>query len=188
MSSKFLARFFVILFLSYIPALNAAEIQKTEALKVAYLYYFSKFISWPEEVQSEMESLNLCAGEVNENIRFQLGTIDGKKVGQKTLHVVYLEPDDDSHYADREDKNESVIERCNILFVSNNMIDWYHERLARVPEHALVVAESESVARRVILLHRSDNKLKFEIDNDIAIQKGLKISSKLLKLSQEKSR
>ncbi|WP_168204200.1 YfiR family protein [Aliikangiella coralliicola] len=172
---------------------TAAE-QKAAAMKVAYLYYFSKFIIWPKDSFANTEHVNLCIGDVNKEVQYQLSTINNKKVKEYKLRVIHIGgiKENFNQEAIKEESSATqesldLLNRCHIIFVSESMSQWFNENSERFPEYSLVVAEDEQVVNSVILLHMRGRKLSFEIDNELAVSKQLKISAKLLKLSRKRS-
>jgi len=160
---------------------------KTAAIKVAYLYYFSKFVTWPESSEFPNEQLNLCTGGVSSAVEFQLSTINGKRVGEKHLNVVYLDILKSQGSASLSEELSSSLSDCKILYVSPGIQTWYLSHYLELPSQILVVSDSEDTPGRVILLHTLNNKLSFEINTEIADAKSLKISSKLLRLSKRRA-
>jgi len=167
-------------------------------LKVAYLYYFSKFISWPSGSIEENHHLNLCVGDVTEKTRSQLSSIMDSRVGLNTLKVVYLDNLVDHKFpakgalltAKQAIGNlnliKSMTKQCHIVFVDEGMSGWFEQHARFFPEYALVVAESLELNNAVIYLYSHNKHLLFEIDNTLALEKNIVISSKLLSLSQER--
>lgn len=166
--------------------------KKTAAIKVAYLYYFSKFISWPESSQFPRDKLNLCTGAVSPDIEFQLSTINEKRVGDKQLNVIILDIQGKSEgkTVNSGEKVESwdLLNKCQILYVGPGLYNWYLSNHLKVPSQTLVVSDTQDTPGRVILLHTLNNKLSFDINTEVANAKSLKISSKLLRLSKKRQR
>lgn len=184
----FLKKLPIVLFLlTFLVGGNAFGLseRKTAAIKVAYLYYFSKFVTWPDNTVFDEGKLNLCTGSNTQEVEFQLSTIDGKKVGDNLLRIVYVNESID--LAEPDEVESEKLATCHILYVSAGLVTKYKLLQKKIPAYTLIVSESESVSNNVILLHTLNNKLSFEIDQALAEEKSLKISSKLLRLSKRRN-
>ena len=165
-------------------ASSAYAVDKTPALKVAYMYYFSKFVNWPEESFSFTRNINLCIGDASEEIKFQLSTIDKKRVGVKRLNIIYLEKPKEA--GEHEYLISTGENSCHLLYINQNMEYWYQSNEERLPGYTLTISDDAKINNSVITLHKLENRVTFEIDSALAEEKELKISSKLLKLSRKR--
>ncbi len=143
-------------------------------VKAAFLHNFAKFVEWPAESFSDNSSpITLCIlGE--DPFGDALETIRGKAVkGRKLVIKQSLRIED--------------LGQCHMLFISssekNRLIHVLD--LVKTP-NVLTVGDMESFAWHggIVNLVKKANKIKFEINVDSAIEAGLKISSKLLKLAK----
>ena len=147
------------------------EAQRTEyRIKTAFLYNFSRFVSWPEAVLQDRSKFSLCTlggtlfGE-------QLDTLTGKTVHGKTLVVK------------RFDRPEDILD-CQLVFIGQS--DELGETLWILKERpVLTVSDAAAFTEKggMIQFKVIDNKIRFRINVDAARAAGLTISSKLLSLA-----
>lgn len=156
-----------------------AKDQSIFALRSAYLFYFSHFISWPEDAEFDNNNLNLCALTDSKNDRFQLKTIENKTAGTHTLKIVFL---DDENFS-----TEKRIDTCQILYISEEHSNWLKNNTSRIGKHTLLITEGQTSSPGFIHLYTENSKLKFEIDNRKLIDLNFKASSKLLRLSRKRA-
>lgn len=138
-------------------------------IKAGYLYNFTKFISWPED---NSETFNLCI----------LGTdpfgdlIDPIEQRSAFEHPIRLHRlNDASAFASGNPP------RCHILFVSAAV-----KSIPKLQDRTLTVGESLDFARRggMIGFINKDGKIKLQINLATVRQSALKISAKLLEVSE----
>jgi hypothetical protein len=151
----------------------AEEHQTTEyRVKLAFLYNFSRFITWPEQASLDDGKFNLCIlggdpfGEL-------LDALAGKSVQNNLLEIKRLDNLDQSHI-------------CQIIFVSQtgaSDIENIMSTLKDLP--ALTVSDIEGFTAHggIIQFKLVDNKVRFNININAANHAGLTISSKLLSLA-----
>ena len=150
---------------------TADEAQRTEyRIKTAFLYNFSRFVSWPEAVLRGSSEFFLCTlgstllGE-------QLDTLAGKTVHGKTLVVKRLDSPED-------------ILGCQLVFIGQSYE--LSETLWILKERpVLTVSDAAAFTEKggMIQFKVVDNKIRFRINVDAARAAGLTISSKLLSLA-----
>ena len=161
--------------------------KKTAAIKVAYLYYFSKFVTWPQTVNFNDQQINLCTGNVSEDVAFQLSTVHGKNVAGNKLNVVYIRTEDLKTGNVSSSKTELLLNECHIIYVNARFAGWFNAHSQQAAQHALIVSDSELLGGIDIFLFTQKNKLSFEINDTAVERKGLKISSKLMRLSKRRN-
>jgi hypothetical protein len=159
--------------LSFGGVFSYADTGEEYAVKAAFVLNFAKFTQWPEDSFASPDSFSLCViGDNSVKRGFQ--TIDGKKAGNRSLHVNFLAEIDD-------------LDRCNMLFVGG---DVDRVSLLRIfasvkGEHVLTIGEMKNFASDggVINFISKNKKLRFEINRETADQQKIKISSRLLNLA-----
>lgn len=153
-----------------VPAQEADE----QLLKVAFIYNFAKFTTWPDTVFSDSSApVVLCVVGKHE-LGDAFDTVQGKAVGGRTVSVKYL-----SSYRSKD--------QCHVVFVATSE----KSKLAKIvttgkETHALTVSDMDGFAEGggiIRMVRGSDDKIRFEINADAAEESGLKLSSKLLKLA-----
>ncbi len=153
---------------------QSQEISEYE-IKAAFLYNFAKFVEWPDELFLDPDAPfvfgvlgNEAFGQVLEQ------TIGGKYIQGRRLEI------------DRFQQCEEI-EYCHILFIAlsgNECIEEIVEKVNRLG--VLTVGDMEGFAERggVVNFFMKENKVRLCINPDAAEQANLKISSKLLNVSQ----
>ena len=146
---------------------------KTEQdIKVAYLFNFMKFITWPSDENSD--SFNLCIlGEdpVNEKLK----QLDGRSIHKQQLDVVYLiKPDANYH--------------CHVVFVgesekkfARDIVNFY----SHTPTLTISSMENFTLNGGMIGFITLGNIIRFNINLKQARETQLSISSKLLELANQ---
>jgi len=144
-------------------------------VKAAFLYNFAKFVEWPTEAfPATNTAIILCIlGEDPFGIDLEQA-VKGKTANGKELTI-------------RRIKEVQELKICHILFISSSE----KKRLSQILEvtknsSILTVGEMDRFAKLggIINFVIEENKVRFEINVDVAEQAGLKINSKLLKLAR----
>ncbi len=140
-------------------------------LKAAFLYNFTLFTEWPDEVGTPLVLCTLGADPFGR----ELDALHGKTVGTRTLAL------------QRKAAGESV-KGCHVVFIAAASIGG----LARVLDElrglpVLTVADSPGAAARGVALNMSlaSNRVAFEANLQAARSARLVLSSKLLRLATE---
>lgn len=148
--------------------------ERESLIKAAFLYNFAKFTDWPEDAfAGDIAELSMCVlgddpfGET-------LNSIEGKSIQGRPLRTLHL------------DSPEQVAQ-CHLLFIAASE----QEQLAHVLEAVgsapvLTVAELPDFAQAggIIKLKTVDNKVRFEINVEVATRVGLHLSPRLLRLAE----
>lgn len=150
--------------------------QSIQALRGAYLYYFSHFIEWPKNTAFLEGAFDLCALSDDSGDRYQLYTINGKNVGDAKLRITLLDV-----------REEVEFKKCHMLFVADSHSKWLAKHAERLASQTLLVTEGSLKQRGLVHLFIENQKLKFTIDQKKMKARGFKASSKLLRLSRRSS-
>ena len=142
-------------------------------IKAAFLYNFAKFVEWPAEKSGD-DRRPILAGVIG---RDPFGptldqTFNGKTVNGRALAI-------------RRVAGLAELKRCHILFISSSEKSRLAEILSALGNASvLTVSEIDQFAELggMINFTKEENKIRLEINVDIAAQAGIRISSKLLKL------
>lgn len=143
-------------------------------VKAAFLYNFTKFVDWPDEVLQSADTVTICVvGEDPFGSSLDT-TIRGKTTGSRTLSA-------------RRIRQPEEVGDCRVLYVgysdSAKLQNWVS--LARA-ESVLTVGdyprfvEAGGIIEFVIV----DGKVRFDINNEAARRSRLRMSSKLLRLAR----
>ena len=163
---------------SSLVVVNAAtgEAFDEDEIKVAYLYNFLKFTTWPESAFGpETATVNICA--VGDNpLSGKLELLRGKEVRQKTVAVFYL-----PRVIFETVRNN----QCHLLFVSKkiSVIDAYIGDLRGSPLLLVGDAENFTDTGGIIGLKLVGQKIRFDINLQRAQENNILFSSLLLKLA-----
>lgn len=155
------------------PACSQADEQlATEyRIKAAFLYNFSRFVNWPEEIQ-QPGRFTICVLGIDP-FGDALDSLAGKAVHDSQLDILHL-------------PGTAVAGECRIVFVSDSESDRIDSILAPLEGRAvLTVSDCAAFAEKggMIRLKLVNNKVRFDINIDAAQRAGLNISSKLLSLA-----
>lgn len=153
----------------FLACTQSVHAQNINALKAAYVFYFSKFVSWEDTPLNNIETINICFKDDDYAIQKQFYSLTGKTNGNKPLKII-----------DINDKDIKDI-TCHILYSSS--ID---QELINNSKHTLLVSNENETAADVNFLIQK-NKLRFNIDRDKTNKKQLKVSSRLLRLAAKVS-
>lgn len=153
-----------------VPAQEAGE----KALKVAFIYNFAKFTTWPDAAFGDPDApVTVCVvGKHDFGDAFD--SIEGKSVGGRAVVIKYL-----GSYKSKDS--------CQVVYVAPSE----KPRLAKIVDaakeaHALVVSDTDGFVdggSTINMVPRSD-RIGFEINAKVAGESGLKLSSKLLNLAE----
>ena len=149
---------------------SAEELNKQEKLKAAYLFNFSKYISWPTEAfKDDSAPIHLCLEAEKEFVAFARELTLNRTVGQTKRPVKVLDGNNQGH--------------CHIRYLTSNA-----HTLLPDAKNTLVVSSEKglNIPQTTIWFFRDGSKLRFEIDLNKAQKLNLSISSELLKLARIK--
>lgn len=179
MKPKYYFLLFLTLLVSFSPVqaafasgFSASEIR----LKIALIYNFSKFVTWPDQrFDNETSPVLLCIYGENEyssaakRVHGKL-TQNGRKLNVTTIN------------------SPEELSACHILFISHSTL----ENLGQIPQISLespvlTIGDSEKFIPHggIINLIEINSKIRFEISLKAAEARSLTISSKLLRLAKE---
>lgn len=163
---------FLLLFAALPSIANAQPISKEYRLKAAFLYNFTKFVSWPADRFADDTSPIVIA---------VLGT---KPFEQELTELVKDRSVDGRPIRIRAIQSAAQLDGAHVVFL-------HAGEETRLPASlfdaagVLTVGESSDFTRRggIITFVVADEKVRFEINQGAAEQAGLKISGQLLKLA-----
>lgn len=171
-----ICRFCVLLAMLYLPMIGTAGGAGIEAntVKAAFVLNLAKYTLWPNEsFASSTDPIELWVfGDTTTRQAF--GTINGKKIGPRTLHVRFM-------------NTAETTDRCHMIYfsrdVDRDLLDRTLAIVGKMP--VLTVGERPDFIRLggVVNLFSNKGRFHFEIKPDSAHRRGLKISSRLLKLA-----
>ena len=149
----------------------AAKSLSKDQIETGFIYNFASFTTWPKNANEQLELCKYKASELDSTLK----SLQGKKLGQKTLNLKTIEP------------GESFT-NCHIVFIQKSTDDELKAILAFLNGHAiLTIADFPGAAEKGVMLNMviRDKKLTFEANLASARASGVKISSRLLTLAIE---
>lgn len=165
------------LFAGVIPASASAAEQRTAPehdIKAAYLYNFTRFVSWPPGIPSEAEPFRVCVIADPTTTAAVERTMEGEAVSGRPVRT--LVP-----------VSAAEIRSCQLLFVGSAAEDTADPMLAAAREApVLVVGDGEDFAERggAICFVKEQGRVRFDITSRNAVRNGLTISSRLLNVAR----
>jgi YfiR/HmsC-like len=141
-------------------------------IKVAFLFNFAKFVSWPEPEFSAQQSITICVtGE--SSLDEALAGLKGKSAQGREVIV-------------KRDVKFHHLANCHVVFICSSDSTRTAKILNEVGKGVLTVSDIPAFvdAGGVIGLSVSDNKVAFDVNLDAAQQADLKISAQLLKVAR----
>jgi hypothetical protein len=163
---------FLVLLLG-LPAPLKADVSLEYAVKAAYLPKFIPFITWPESVFGAPSApFTICVlGQDRFEGRLDKAAADTRS-GEHAVQVRHLDGPDPAA-------------NCQLVFLSAGsdpgLVQGMLETMRGQP--VVTVTDSGLKAHGVISFLIQDNHVRFDIDDALAAQGGLSISSKLLGLA-----
>lgn len=153
---------------------QSQEISEYE-IKAAFLYNFAKFVEWPDELFLDPNA-PFVFGVLGHDPFGQIleQTIGGKYIQGRRLEIDRFKRCEDIQY-------------CHILFIALSEKECIEEIVEKVNRFGvLTVGDMEGFAERggVINFFMKENKVRLCINPNAAERANLKISSKLLNVSQ----
>jgi hypothetical protein len=144
-----------------------------EELKVAFVFNFSRYTTWPEAALAAEDFTFCIAGRPSLIDKFNI--LVGQITHQKAIRVVPMQAPD------------AAIQMCHVLYISVDYQADAKQLLASLGnEPLLTIGDSKGFAADggMVELMAVDNKITFRINNTQALDKNLYISSRLLRLAR----
>lgn len=167
-----IGRYLLAALLLSVPALAVAdETQISEyRVKSAFLYNFSRFVTWPEASLQDRTEFSLCIIGTDP-FGAQLDKLTGKTVHNHTLVV-------------KRHHSLAVVDDCHLVYIGEGITPADVLLLAR-EQPVLTVSDAADFIEQggIIQFKLVQNKVRFRINMDAANTAGLHISSKLLSLA-----
>lgn len=174
--TKYLLKYYLLIVFTTLSFSLSAQQYTEYDLKAAYVFNFSKFVSWPTNAfENDDSDFNIVVFGDSPITKVLFKAFKGRKIQNRDISIKVIYRIED-------------LPNTHILFVSKEM----QVEVANLIEHIndkpiLVVGdvvESFCQLGGTINLTSRSSKYQFEINNNAAIKSHLKISSKLLALSK----
>lgn len=157
--------------LFYLTTVGAATTSSVDKIKVAYIYQFTQFVTWPDAKKLENQPFLICVlGD--ESIRKELLPLNQRYFGKRLIRV---------HYPD----TLSKVDECSILYIAKsergrlkNILNYLHDKsiltVSSIPDFAKQGGMIDFVIR--------NNKVRLQSNISVAKYANLSISAKLLEV------
>jgi hypothetical protein len=155
---------------------SEAVVNREYTLKALFLYNFGSYIEWPAKAYADDKSPFVIGILGNAPLDATLQEIaNTKKIAGRKVVLQRFE-------------TVEKLKPCNILFIPRGVPAEQQQAAidAMKDKPVLVVGETEGFANRggAVNFFVEQNKIRFEINTDIAKQQQLKVSAKLLALAK----
>jgi len=155
------------------PGASAQEPEFAQAVKAAYLYKLAAFVDWPRDAfASPTSPYTICVVGDSSFAQLVARTVAGQRMGRRDFVVRYLAEIDRA-------------EGCQILYAGGGPRSASQTLAAARGLPVLTVTdEANGTWQQGVIhfvIHR--DRVRFEIDNRLARQHGLTISSRVLELA-----
>ena len=174
---ELISAIFVIVFIAN-GSIALAELRDSReyAIKASYIYNFTRFIHWPEEVDRKINDSGLTFCVAGENpFGKLLAKLEQKYQAKgKKILIKYR-------------VSSKEMPECQVLFIDRSENKNLEHILAQVKGYpVLVVSDTPRFAERGvgINLFLRGNKIRFEINKQAIDRSGLRVSSELLNLAK----
>jgi hypothetical protein len=139
-------------------------------VKTAFLYNFSRFVTWPEATMQDRTEFTLCVIGTDP-FGTELDNLAGKAVQKQTLVIRRL-------------SSLAMLDDCQLLYIGENTEPTEVLLLLR-EQPVLTVSDAAGFIEEggIIQFMLIQNKVRFRINAGAANHAGLNISSKLLSLA-----
>ncbi len=137
-------------------------------IEAAYLFHFTQFTEWP----TPPTLIHYCVYDDPNFTDLLQKTYNNKTIGGVQLDVKNINA-------------QTPLDECQIIYFPKTVQTDFLEKLQK---HAILTVGQQkdfSKSGGIIYLFEENQKLRFYINNAVATDAGLKISSQLLKLSKE---
>lgn len=152
--------------------LLAADDNVELKIKAAFLYKFCQYIDWPDGTfASETAPLTIAVLGASELSRELQEAVVGRQIVGREIRILELRPEDD-------------LKDVQVLFIGRG--SQAINAALRDAQHAILTV-SESTERDdtgIINFVIVDNRVRFDIAQDLASRAGLKLSSQLLSVAR----
>lgn len=150
----------------------SVQAEEASRVKAAFVFNFTKFVTWPADVEEKGGELRLCLLSRNplEDFLIQL---NGRKMRNFTMSIAVLD-------------TLKELEHCHIVLLTDNPHDLKAlKSVAALP--VLTIAEQHGFARQggAIELFTENNLVRFDVNLQRIKSSGLNISTTVLELARK---
>lgn len=149
--------------------ISAAESSERELqITAAYLYHFVQFTEW----LNKPSVFHYCVYENTDFADLLRQTYSNKMIGEAHIDVTNI--------------NENIkLDDCHLIYFAQTVPVNFLQKISKYAILSVSAQKNFTESGGIIYLFEDNQKLRFYINNTVATEAGLKISSQLLKLSRE---
>ncbi|MFA5555173.1 MAG: YfiR family protein [Phycisphaerae bacterium] len=184
---------FTLFFCTATPAAgnDSAEFREYQ-VKAAFLYNFTKFVDWPDEIMSDASQpfiIGIICDEGTHKdayVPLEKEQVKGKNIILMHMNKLVLptKPEDDS--LEEFQTNIQQVKQCHLLFICKSAIKKHNDIIRIVGESpVLTVTESSDFSEEYSIINfvKQDQKVRFEVSLTQAKKSHIKVRSGLLRLA-----
>ncbi|MGZ5052091.1 MAG: YfiR family protein [Methylobacter sp.] len=143
-------------------------LERESQITAAYLYHFTKFITWP----AVSPVFHYCVYDDAHFTHLLQQTYDGKTIGDAGIDVKNI-------------NSQSKLDDCQLIYFPSPGSADFLRKISKYPILSVGSQKDFTELGGIIYLFEEDQKIRFYVNNDAATSAGLKISSQLLRLSKD---
>ncbi len=169
---QFILLMFSLLSINYGVASPRHDLINEYLVKAAFTLNFARLTQWPEQKLKFSQNINICVMG-NETLKSSFHMVNGKIINGHISHFTII-------------SRLNMIRQCHILVISGIKQSNMRQIFKLAQQHSiLTISELPDIHQSGAILNFiiQNNKIRFQIDPVKALQSGLKISSRLLKLA-----
>ncbi len=153
--------------------LNINAQTAVEKVEASFIASFMRYVRWPE--QESMKTFTVGVYGKNHNIINELNqSLNGKSIGFAKINVIEVSELED-------------IKKCQVLFIPNGKSSRLKRDLDQLGRNAIMTVTEEqnyTPAYSIINFRIVNNKLTFQLNNEVAEQKNIVVSNKLAQMAR----
>jgi len=144
-------------------------------VKAAFLFRFSQFVDWPPDVFQDADApLNFCTIGLDPFKGALEGTLAGKKIGTHPARVLHFQ-------------SGQVVTACHMLFIGADLGPYAAKLLVSLQDSPIAtIGDTDHFAQQggLIGFCWENEKIRFEVNLNVAARAKLRISARLLSLAK----
>lgn len=144
-----------------------------EKVEASFIASFMRYVKWPK--QENLKTFTIGILSKNHGIIDELNkTVNGKTIGYATINVVSVEEISD-------------LKNCQVLFIPSGRVAKAKKMIEAAADASIMtVTEEQTYTPDIAIINFQvvNNKLTFQLNNDIALAKNISVSSKLAQMAR----
>lgn len=143
-----------------------------DKLKVAYVFNFLKFITWPDETALSAP-LQLCLVNTNDSLLQAFAELDGQQVNGRAIRIKSL-------------SKTTEVSECHVYYLRQGGAPVALKNLVETNPNLLTIGDAENFVSSggMIGLIEEGNRMQFDINLTLLEQVEFRLSAQLLKLAR----